>query len=440
MEQSASLFAIVKLLCIFGAIIVCLRFRVRLWMTIASGSLATAVITGLSPLEWPGVVYSALTERNFVFLCAMIVLILALSGVQEATGQSRKLVQGLERYLHKPRLRLVIFPALVGLLPMPGGALFSCPMIKAAADGMGISDQKKALVNYWFRHIWELAWPLYPGYILICSLLEMPLSRLWMYTGPLVFFAFGIGWFFFMRELAGSQAMREHEAELCRTPNPDGGETLFSVLMNCLPILVTLVGAGIFGLLFDLFAPQLPGQLAFCCALIFAIGVAVYQGKGNFSKPLRSIFFSPGIAKMLLLVVMVFIFKETIGASGLVESLSGLGSSSLAVVLMFFFLPLVSGLLTGVMVGFVGLCFPVLLGILSHSTLQEYTIPLVIMGLILGNAGQLLSPVHVCLLVTCEFFTTALPRLWTRLVRPTSALVCCGLLWVGILLLLGVRQ
>ncbi len=57
-------------------------------------------------------------------------------------------------------------PALIGMLPMPGGAIFSAPLVDSVDDNDELFSSEKAAVNYWFRHIWEYWWPMYPGVIL----------------------------------------------------------------------------------------------------------------------------------------------------------------------------------------------------------------------------------------------------------------------------------
>ena len=54
-------------------------------------------------------------------------------------------------------------PALLGMLPMPGGALMSAPLLKKA--GKGVPAELKAAANVWFRHIMLLVYPLSPSLI-----------------------------------------------------------------------------------------------------------------------------------------------------------------------------------------------------------------------------------------------------------------------------------
>jgi integral membrane protein (TIGR00529 family) len=443
MEFSETTIALCKLLAVCATLMALLRLHLPLWLTICGGCLEVAVFSGIGPASWPGIVAGVLTNADFLLLCLMIFLIMFLSSIQDATGQSRKLVTGLERHLRHPRIRLVLFPALVGLLPMPGGALFSCPMIRAATEGMEISERRKALVNYWFRHIWEASWPLYPGYALICALLQIPLSLYWRYTFPLVFMALAIGWLFFLRDLdasktagheAGASPSRREDmpsaGESDRPGTDAAGESLGDVLLNALPLAVTLGGAAVFGLLFDVFFPKLSGQTVFSFSLALGIGTAFWQERGAASIPLRRLAFNRSIARMLLLLLALFVFKDTIRVAGLVDAFSHIGTGFLVIVSAFIILPVLSGILTGVMVGFVGMCFPILIGILQAApALQAYMAPLIVLATVAGNCGQMLSPVHVCLVVTGEYFGTNLADMWRRLMAPVGMFLLGGGMW-----------
>lgn len=458
MEFSASTMAAAKLIAVFALLVVMLRLHVRLWACILAAALAVSLLTGISPAQWPSILLAAFTRPDFILLCIMVFFIMLLSAVQDATGQSRKLVEGLKRYLARPRLRLVIFPALVGLLPMPGGALFSCPMIDAAARNMGISDEKKGLINYWFRHIWETAWPLYPGYALVCALLGVSMTELWKYTFPLVFLSFGVGWLFYMRDLARSpllegkacaegaapeQARHVHEGVSSAWDESeaegDQNQSLPQALSHALPIAVTLLGAVFFAFILDRFFPNVPGQAAFSLSLLCAVATALRQGRMKPGKAFLHLAFSRNTARIMLLLASIYIFKECIGSGGLVSDLSSLGDGVAVILLTFLVVPFVSGLLTGIMVGFVGLCFPILLAILEHSPLKEHTLPLIILAMIAGNCGQMLSPLHVCLVVTCEFFNTRLPGFWRALLLPTGCILLGGIVWVCLLAAFGLQ-
>ncbi|MDR2668686.1 MAG: DUF401 family protein [Desulfovibrio sp.] len=431
--------ACVKLLLIFAVIVLLMRRGAQLRIALLAASLCTALVSGIGPGQWPGVILATAADTDFLLLCFMIWMMITLSGVQAAGGQNTRLVDGLENHLHNPRIRLFIFPALVGLLPMPGGALFSCPMIKAVAGHMPVGESRQALINYWFRHIWETAWPLYPGYILASSLLGLSLGVICRYTFPLIFLAVGVGWFFFLRDIPSEGFCSERVSAPAHGAAPAQEKPLVSLLCNFLPIFVVLVGAALFTPLLDVLFPEAPKQTPFGLALCAAVGTAVVQNRGELRGRAAQLVFSADAGRIIILLFAVFLFKDLIAASGIVRDLSGHASGLPAVAAACLILPFVAGVLTGVMVGFVGLSFPVLLDLIRHAGLQEYTLPLVVLSLAAGNCGQMISPLHVCLVVTCEFFNTKLPRIWRSLVRPTAALFTGGALLAAVTAAAGAR-
>jgi len=100
-----------------------------------------------------------------------------------------------------PQSRVVgtVMSALIGLLPMPGGALFSAPLVGEALSKINASPEHKTALNYWFRHIWEYWWPMYPGVILAIALLN---TQTWLYMVfgfPLTLLSVAAGYFFIIR-------------------------------------------------------------------------------------------------------------------------------------------------------------------------------------------------------------------------------------------------
>ena len=63
-----------------------------------------------------------------------------------------------------------------------------------------MKGEDQALVNYWFRHVWETAWPLYPGIILTVALADIPISTLISKTWPGTVAMFFFGWLFLLRK------------------------------------------------------------------------------------------------------------------------------------------------------------------------------------------------------------------------------------------------
>jgi hypothetical protein len=94
-------------------------------------------------------------------LMAAVLLIMVLGELLKAIASMERLVRSLEALIQDSRLILPIVPALIGLLPMLGGAMFSAPLVEGIGTSLKLRPEQKTYINYWFRHIWEYVFPLY---------------------------------------------------------------------------------------------------------------------------------------------------------------------------------------------------------------------------------------------------------------------------------------
>ena len=420
--MSAPVLALGTLCASFAVMLMGQRLRLGLWLCVLAGSVCLTLLTGTPVADFVGVVPTTFLDRNLLALLGILCLILALSGVQEASGQSLRMVAALERILHSPRLRLTVFPALVGLLPMPGGALFSCPMLESAARRMHLDPKRKTAINYWFRHVWEPAWPLYPGYILACALLGLPLSGLLAYTFPLVIVALAAGWFFLLRDLPPED---EDDA-----PAPDRAarrKALLAVFYESLPITAALLGAIPAALMVEAFFPDLPSGSSFLISL--AAGVLIALAQDRRLATLKAVVPNRKTGTLLLLIFMIFVFKTTLERCGLITELAGLGADKLAVLALCIFLPFICGGLTGLMAGYVGAIFPILAGLFAQTGMAEQAMPLYVLAIAAGYAGEMLSPLHVCLVLSCDYFKVGAASTIRLILPPVLLLFFLSTAW-----------
>jgi hypothetical protein len=75
--------------------------------------------------------------------------------------------------------------------------------------------------------------------------------------------------------------------------------------------------------------------------------------------------------------------------------------------------------MTGLTVGFVGITFPLLLPLMGVAAPSPALVALAFGS---GFAGVMLSPVHLCYVLTCDYFQADIARVYHRLFLP-SALV-----------------
>ena len=80
----------------------------------------------------------------------------------------KKLVKSL-RTIFSQGGTLALIPAVYGLMPVPGGALLSAPMIDEEGNKYHLTKDQKNFLNIWFRHIWFPIFPVSSAMLLIVS-------------------------------------------------------------------------------------------------------------------------------------------------------------------------------------------------------------------------------------------------------------------------------
>ena len=186
--------AIVKMVMIFFLVLICIRKKLSLGNAFFLGTLFLSLLFGLKPQATLMSIFASITDPKTLSIAVVVSLILVLSSSMELAGQMQRMLKNFQGLVASPRLNLVIFPALIGLLPMPGGAVFSAPMVKELGMRSKLSEAQLSFVNYWFRHIWEHWWPLYPGILLTTVITEISLLAIIVIMCPFTAVAVWLGY------------------------------------------------------------------------------------------------------------------------------------------------------------------------------------------------------------------------------------------------------
>ena len=283
----------------------------------------------------------------------------------------------------------------------------------------------KTLLNYWFRHVWEPSWPLYPGIILAAALAGLPIGTLCLLGLPGVLVLWALGWLFFLRP--GVLSLKTAGPWL--DPVPVGAGRIIYLL---LPLFTAIGGAIVLEFLVSFSGLHVSMEWGVIIALALSVGVLMVQEDTSLGAAVR-LTFSPHVGKMLLVIVAVFVFKESMQAADVVTALARSLGGEGALWTCAMVLPMLVGLVSGITLGFVGATFPLLLGVLAQNGLQDQTAAYVILALFSGYAGIMASPLHICFVLTCEYFRVDVTGAWRRLLFPSLLFLLFG---VGYFLLL----
>lgn len=399
---------LIKTLVVLAVLVVLLRRKVYLGTVMAVGSLLLALLYLTPPRPFLEGVYRALLAPRSLEMTAMLVFTMIMENVLRKTGTLKRMVASLAELLPDGRLIMAAMPAMIGLLPSPGGAVFSAPMVSEAAVGTEIGADQKAFINYWYRHIWEYVSPLYPGIILVSGLTNLPYASLSLANAPFALSVVGWGAFFCFVGVGPVRIAREQTA---------GRWKAFGVfLLAVAPILVTLV------LVVILRVNPVPamGGVVVLLYLLHRYSPAKVWESLRESVSLKAVF----------LVLGIMVFQETLQVTGALDGVSRFFTSSgLPPILIIVAIPFLAGLMTGLTIAYVGITFPLLLPLMGGAT---PSLGLLALAFGSGFAGVMLSPLHLCLVLTREYFNADMAKVYHRLWVPSALVLSAAVipLWL----------
>ena len=416
--------AIIKMIMIFLLVLICIRKKLSLGNAFLLGTLFLSFLFGLKPRATLTSIFASITDPKTLSIAAVVSLILVLSSSMELAGQMQRMLKNFQGLVSSPRLNLVIFPALIGLLPMPGGAVFSAPMVKELGMRSKLSEVQLSFVNYWFRHIWEYWWPLYPGILLTTVITEISLVAIIAVMCPFTAVALWLGY----RALKGPGSLT---ASHNKNPRP----RLWPFIKELVPILVVIFPGLGMGVLFSKLFPafSISKEIGLILALCMAIAWVWYQNKTPKKKILATLA-NPQLLNMMYMIVGILIFKGILTDSQAAAAISQeLAHMHIPLVLIAVLLPLLVGVSGGIVIAYVGSTLPILVPMIQSMGEAPFLPAYVMLILVSGFMGVMLSPMHLCFLLTNQYFGVSLGSVYRHLWLPCVSLVAAGLIYFWIL-------
>jgi len=429
---------IVKVLCSLAIIIVINGLCKRLLVSVTIGVLALGLWCGhplwsLERISIADIAWKRFSGLNNILLLVIVFQVIWLSTQMSATEITKDLVVAVRSRISR-RASMAALPALIGWLPMPGGALFSAPLLDRCDPNGHVQPLLKTHTNYWFRHVWEYWWPLYPGVLLAMEITGLDVWQFVLLQLPLSLFSAVAGYLFFLRRIPP-------EPDEEQAIHANGPRTPFLPLIAPIIIVVgcyTVIKAG-HAVLSHYYTETADLNKYLPMIVGITLAMCFVQKKRPLSwASWRAILFNRKVTTLILVVAAVRIYGALIDGNmpdgtRLVDlmnaEMAGWHVPAVGVIML---IPFVCGLTSGLAVGFVGASFPIVISVLGNNPPMGVLLSATILAYTFGYMGMILSPVHICLIVTNEHFKTRLTRSLAGLLRP-AAVVLAG---AGILYLL----
>ncbi|HHV63345.1 MAG TPA: DUF401 family protein [Firmicutes bacterium] len=492
---------LLRLIVVCLLMVVFLRRNFNLGLVMITAAAIFGVSFGMGPASLGAIALKSATSPDTLDLIVALVLISFLEHAMRRAGLMQRMVGALNALISDRRIIMAALPAFLGLLPSAGGARFSAPLVHQVTAGLEIAPERKAFINYWYRHIWECVMPIYPSVIVAGQVLGLPLDRLIMAMLPMVPVTIIAGIVPAFKGMTHGGAVQAAPAalELPAAPMPQPapavsaastipgalGESAKQGIAPVAPVIpageatrtagtvetasgdeaprsggvkgsgkskvvymvkgkvmvegkVARMGEdriGKMACLFDALAALGPIiaivagvtvlklDIAVAVAAVFMVMIVVGRyPAGEVWSLVREAF----SLNVVFLVFGVMLFRDILVSSGALNQISAfLGATGVPPLFLLFILPFLVAFSTGLGVTVPGIAFPLIMGILN--TPGGINLSLAAFAFVSGFVGAMLSPAHLCLVLTVDYFKASFAEVQNSLWAPAIAVELAAL-------------
>ncbi len=379
----------------FIVLAVMLYRRISIGVTLVSCAIVMSVLT----IDLPDVVWvfaETTGDLTTISLVTVTFGIGLLGLLYKETGMLINLSRSIGELLKNPKLVVSTLPAILGLLPVPGGALMSAPLVESAAEKLGLGNAKKTYVNMWFRHIIFPIYPMGQFIILTAALTNTQISSILIRQIPVVAVMTLAGYLVVLRKSTVSNSA---------TRRIKLGENLKKFLLSFSPILAMILTVAL--LQVDVSVAAFIG--------IFLLILIAKPTKQMLIKTISNI----TIYKVALAAYGAMLLRSVVRASGISEALGQtIAATNIGEVVLLSVIPVVLGFLVGLPSGSVAISVPIIAGVITFTPRSASLL------FISAFLGYLAAPTHLCLVLTTDYFKSSLSKVYRFLVP--SVLVSFG--------------
>jgi len=339
------------------------------------------------------------TTLSLVFASFFIML---MSILYKETGLVNTLTRSLGGFIKNSKVTVSLLPAVIGLLPVAGGALMSAPMVEAEADKLGLDEPKKTYINIWFRHAILPVYPISQFLILTAALTGTAIDALIARQALVVIVMIAVGYFIGLRKTKAAKN-DEPKRDLNSRANLKG------LLLSFFPIIITLL---------------LTAALKIDIAIATLVGaITILLITKTKAATLPKILKNRALWEVTLAAFGALLLRNVTVASGASEILGNtLANTNMDGVLLLSIVPAVLGFLMGSPSGAVALSVPILA---ETVTFIPKTASLLYISAYLG---YLIAPTHLCLVFTAQYFRSSITKSYKYLIPSTIISITAALI------------
>ncbi|HHH78336.1 MAG TPA: DUF401 family protein [Thermoplasmatales archaeon] len=387
--------SVLALIASFSVIIYLVANKKNFGLAMIAGALILGILS--APEKVPQTFYNTIIDWKVDTLVIIVILIKIFATVLEETRQIPVAIENLKRVVPE-RGMMGIIPFIFGLLPVPGGALLSAPMVEAEGNRLGVSREGKTFLNLWFRHIGFLVFPLSTALVVMSQISGININRLIIVQTPIFVVSVLLGSLYILK------LAKKVKAE--KTEKREG--IVLETFLNFTPLIVTIAMTVILSFI-------MPLNMAFLIALPSGIflSLIIYRKGDGYKIIGKGFSVSLGVA-----VFSIMLYRNITNASGVAEVVARyLQHISMPALVIIPLLSFAIGVLTAHNMAAIALAYPMLYPMIGND------IHLVSLLYVSSFMGYLISPLHLCVVVSYEYFKPKFLELYKLMIPPALLMV-----------------
>ena len=384
---------------LFIPILIKLKIKLSYTLLISAGILG--IISGLGFETLGKVVLNTFINSSSRATILTVMIVSILGGLMKHYKILDKIVETMLLIIRNKRNILMIIPAMIGVLIIPGGALLSAPFINNIGEEMKLPPSRRAAINLVFRHIAMFILPYSTSLLIVsASLPNINISKLILLNLFFVISVIITGYFFFLRDVPSDISSSRKNI----------GKNLLKLLVYTSPIYISVIINSITG-------------LPFYITLIASVFIVyLLSDKRDFLKVLvKSLNWNT-----VLTVIAVLIMKEIIlNMEDLLRMFNNMFNSSsnmLSMIILLLISSFFFGYITGNQTAALAIILP-MISLLDVTSQMLYIYTYFIFGS--AFMGYFFSPIHLCQAFTLEHMGVTTGELYKeyRFYMPTLLLI-----------------
>lgn len=362
-------------------IIFLLRFKIQIGFCMVASGIFIWLVRSFEVGDLISAFVETFTLPRTYDIIFALYFIMCLEIELRVSGALTDMVKNLRRIFSNVKILLAIMPAFLGLLPSVGGARFSAPIVEELSPNLNLTPEHKSAINFWFRHIFEFSSPIIPGMIMACSIAGVPFSEFLKHLSWVTILAFSSGWFILIRPI---KIFKELPTKETKQELKHERQGLILSLVSVVSIFLIVIFGGL--------------KASLATFLVVGILFFVLLAAKRFVSA-KEIFVGAFDLKMTLNICGILYFIQLLEVTNVLnEIVIAFQNSPLPVPVIIACVSFIIGILTGLSQGHVAIVMPIV------AAMGTGNLNLAGIAMAFGVAGQMLTPTHVCLLVTLDYF------------------------------------